>query len=125
MKVFITGDRSMPLDVAVVHAARAIGMLAAEATLGDDTILFATGENRGFEEGVRRIGKALGIDLNIIENLLDTSGEVPKIDWDARHTTVAKWYDRVVVIHSDILVSRIGASCVQVVPEEKLLLLTG
>lgn len=122
MRVFITGDRSMPSDIAVVNMAQGIAAFAGQAALQGETLRLMTGTNVGLEEGVRRIAEALEIKIDVLENPMTDDG---KIDWDARHVAAEQSSDRVVVVHSDILASHIGASCIRVVPDEKLQLIGG
>lgn len=123
MKVFITGDRSMPKEVAVHVAGNVIGELAARGAESDGEVVeFITGDNKGLESGVLQIGVALGVEVFVIDTPYKEDG---KPDWDARHEYALLLADLVVVVHSDILDSRIGSSCVRVVPDDKLLLIGG
>lgn len=123
MNVFVTGDRSMPAEIAIGVAAHVIAELATLAALNDDRLNIGTGINNGVEEGVRSVASAL--DFGVAQVDQRTDPETGKPDWDARHLLVAEAYDRVVVVHPDVLDSRIGSSCIRIVPDEKLTLVGG
>lgn len=116
MKVFITGDRSAHpamFGFAAIELLRAVGR--------GETVV--TGESAGIEDAVRQIAKQADIEIEVA--LDPPLGDNGKPDWDVRHKALAAQEDvRFVLIHSDPMDSRIGASLMRCVGDERLTIVT-
>lgn len=114
-KVFITGDRSVdPVTAFGVTLPVLAGLVN---SFGAD-VGFATGSmNSGVERAVRYI-------LPGVTEFPHVNTDEGYIDFDARHKQVIEDADYVVFIHSDPLASRIGKSLVDIVPEDRLQMVT-
>jgi hypothetical protein len=114
--VFLTGDRQLPPEVSKVLAASSIAQLALAASNDETTLEIYTGDNVGFEAGVRAIGEALALPVNVIVTKLDA--QTGKPDWDERHNRVGQLVEKVVIVHPSPLDSSIGASAMKVLGDK-------
>lgn len=112
-KIFLTGDRSRPAPVAVLFAASTIAQLAITAALtpNDPPLELFTGDNTGFEQGVRDFCASLGIPVTIIPTGTLEGGEPA---WDTRHEVVNAATDRIVFVHDSPMHSHVVGSLLRV-----------
>ena len=117
MRLFLTGDRAMHPELALVIAS---GVLAREAVLAnqaDEKIeLIGTGDNDGFESGVRSLCSTLGIACQVVQTGVNPDTSKPA--WDTRHELVDAGFEKVVMAHSDPLASSIGSSAMKVLGDK-------
>lgn len=122
MMVFLTGDRSMPDEVALMAGASTILQIAIESVVTGNPVQLSTGDNKGFEQGVRAIAGALGVELEVVPTGVDPDTHKPA--WDTRHELVNLMADKVVFLHNDPLSSSIGASLLKQVDGDKVQMAT-
>lgn len=110
--IFITGDRSVDPLTAIPMVLKALEHSGVQES---DTL--ATGSMEfGIERAVRYLLRA--------DQLVYSTNDEGKPDFDGLFEVVAKTFDKVVFVHSDPLASKIGASLVKVVPADKLVFVT-
>lgn len=116
MKIFLTGDRSMLEGVAVLLAASSIAQLGMQFATEQDTVELGTGDNAGYEAGVRSVLDALGVSYQVVPTGIDP--ETGKPAWDTRHEVVNAAYEKVVFCHTDPLASSIGSSAMKILGDK-------
>jgi len=116
MKVFLTGDRSMPEPLALMTAASTIAQVTMEAAAAETNVVFSTGDNGGFEQGVRAILKSLNVDHQVIPT--GVNPETKKPAWDTRHEVANAACEKAVFVHTDPLSSSIGSSLMKVMGDK-------
>ena len=115
--VFLTGDRQMHPQAALVCAASAVNQLALETVTSGDELTISTGDNKGFEAGVRQVLEKLKVPFELVAT--NQSDETGKPDWDERHTRLEQLgVDKVVLVHPEPLASSIGASAMKVLADK-------
>lgn len=121
MKVYVTGDRSMPTPIATAVFSGIFPQLVLRTLTdeGEDLVggklVITTGSLGGLESGVRTFLDASGIDYVALP--ADEDGSV---DFDARAELVAEFADLVVFVHGDAMASHMAASFIKAIPDEKL-----
>jgi hypothetical protein len=119
MKVFLTGDRSMAPELGVVYAAGAVAQMMAEAALSGEPLELSTGDNDGFEAGVRAALGTINAPVHVVATGVDS--ETSKPAWDTRHEVVDSFADKVVIFHSSPLESSIAKSAMKVLGDKVIL----
>lgn len=115
-KVFLTGDRSLPEPLALLAAASAVAQLNLKAITEGDELEIGTGDNVGFEQGVREFLEHLHVPFTTVPTGVDPDTEKPA--WDTRHEVVNAGFDKVYLLHGDPLSSSIGASAMKVLGDK-------
>jgi len=116
MKVFLTGDRSLPPQVSYLAALVAFQDLAqVHPDLTPEDVL--TGDLGGFESAVRFLLPG----VRVVESTVGPDG---KPDLDARHGEAIKDADECWVFHPDPLDSRVYASAAKFWDDEGLQVVT-
>lgn len=112
--VFITGDRSIPADVALGLVA--LTMLKETATRGGD-VQFATGTESGVEAAVRFAAEKAGLSLQIAETpVINEQGHK---DFGLRAQNVAAESDVLfLILHAAPHASRITSQMLDVLPAD-------
>lgn len=106
MKVFITGDRSLPAEVALLP----VSVFVIKALRDDPNVEIMTGDNLGVESAVALLGLVADFPVTVVASPLLEG----KVDWDARHVSLLEDPEmRILFLHGDHLASRIGKSLVQ------------
>ena len=121
--IFLTGDRSAPPELAIILASSAIGSLALQASAAGEPVQIWTGDNVGFEEGVRKVAAGLGLEIQILGT--PVVQETGKPDWDQRHRLVDSVCEKLYLVHGDPLSSSIGASALSVLGDKAQLAAIG
>jgi hypothetical protein len=115
--IFLTGDRSIPSEIALVLASGAIANLGLQAAASAEPVEIWTGDSMGFEAGVREVTEALQIPIQVLGTPLLSDGS-GKPDWDQRHRLADNVCDRLVIVHGDPLSSSIGASALKILGDK-------
>lgn len=115
---FITGDRMM----AQVYPAMVMLEMLNAAAHG---VAIMTGINDGVEALVRAVAEKAGISIEVVEQfpLKDEANPGHWIDWDARHLGLPETCE-VVSIHVDTHTCRVTMSALNVLPDERVRLVT-
>src|SRR5690242_11646681 len=116
MKIFLTGDRSMPEAVSILFAASSVAQLGIEFATEQDMAELGTGDNGGFEAGVRSVLDALGVTYQVVPTGIDP--ETGKPAWDTRHEVINAAYEKVIFCHTDPLASSIGSSAMKILGDK-------
>lgn len=114
MRVLVTGDRSMPLAVAVPVAA--IQLLKLVNANTSTTVLF--GNCVGVEQAVGLVLAAA--DVELFEQFQYELNEKGRPDFKETFSQLAPTVDKVVVMHGDLHASRIYRAAVDVFGEDKV-----
>jgi hypothetical protein len=104
MRLFLTGDRSMPTELALGPVL--LELARAFAAADGEQVLVLTGDQDGVERAVRLVCKEIGVEPQVIPTGVDVTTGVKDFVERARQTALVG-VDKVLVLHTDAMASRI------------------
>lgn len=116
MRVLVTGDRSMPLPVAVPVAAITLLKLVGQSTAAS----FVLGNLPGVEQAARLVAGAAEVDEELVKLFEYTRTPEGYIDFVDTYGSLRESVDKVVVVHGDLHSSRIFRALLEVFGEDKI-----